>query len=49
MSYNPTSKDLPPKRFEGITRPYSAAHVEKLRGSAKIEYTLAKLIALRPL
>ncbi|MBX7113050.1 MAG: isocitrate lyase [Myxococcaceae bacterium] len=47
MSYNPTSKDLPPKRFDGITRPYSAADVEKLRGSVKIEYTLAKLGALR--
>ena len=36
-----------PPRFEGITRPYSAADVEKLRGSIKIEHTLAKLGAER--
>jgi isocitrate lyase len=29
------------KRFAGITRPYSAADVAKLRGSVKIQYTLA--------
>ena len=28
-------------RWDGITRPYSEADVEKLRGSVKIEYTLA--------
>ncbi|MBI5513890.1 MAG: isocitrate lyase [Deltaproteobacteria bacterium] len=28
-------------RWEGITRPYSKADVERLRGSVKIEYTLA--------
>lgn len=28
-------------RFEGIERPYTAETVEKLRGSVKIEYTLA--------
>jgi isocitrate lyase len=30
------------KRFEGITRPYSKADVERVRGSLQIEYTLAK-------
>jgi isocitrate lyase len=29
-------------RWEGVQRPYSQAEVEKLRGSLKIEYTLAK-------
>jgi isocitrate lyase len=35
------------KRFDGITRPYSEADVEKLRGSVKIQYTLAELGARR--
>ena len=35
------------KRFEGIVRPYSKADVERLRGSFKIEYTLATLGATR--
>jgi isocitrate lyase len=30
------------KRFEGVQRPYSTADVERLRGSIRIEYTLAK-------
>ena len=30
-------------RWEGITRPYSAEDVVRLRGSVKIEYTLAKM------
>ena len=30
-------------RWEGITRPYSYADVLRLRGSIKIEYTLARL------
>src|SRR5882724_10569289 len=30
------------KRFEGIMRPYSARDILKLRGSMKIEYTLAE-------
>src|SRR6202521_5338773 len=29
-------------RWEGITRPYSASDVERLRGTLHIEYTLAK-------
>jgi isocitrate lyase len=35
------------KRFDGIVRPYSKADVEKLRGSYKIEYTIATLGAKR--
>lgn len=35
------------KRWEGITRPYKAEDVVKLRGSVHIEYTLAKLGAER--
>ena len=36
-----------PERFAGITRPYSQADVDRLRGSVKIEYTLARLGAER--
>ncbi len=35
------------KRFDGIVRPYSKADVEKLRGSFKIDYTIATLGAKR--
>ena len=34
-------------RWAGITRPYSKADVEKLRGSVKVEHTLARLGAER--
>ena len=34
--------NAPSGRFAGIDRPYSEADVEKLRGSVKIEYTLAE-------
>ncbi len=34
-------------RWEGITRPYSVEDVERLRGSIRVEYTLAKLGAER--
>jgi isocitrate lyase len=34
-------------RWKGVTRPYSQADVEKLRGSVRIEHTLAKLGAER--
>ncbi len=44
---NLTTGDLHAKRFEGIERPYSKADVEKLRGSIKIEHTLARLGAMR--
>ena len=32
----------PQGRFDGISRPYSPAEVEKLRGSVEIKYTLAE-------
>ncbi|MGZ3460355.1 MAG: isocitrate lyase, partial [Archangium sp.] len=35
------------QRFEGITRNYSEADVEKLRGSIRISYTLAEMGARR--
>ena len=35
------------KRWEGVQRPYSRADVEKLRGSLRIEYTLATTGAKR--
>jgi isocitrate lyase len=44
MSTATTNSD---KRFEGVQRPYSTADVERLRGSIKIEHTLAKLGAER--
>src|SRR4026209_94416 len=34
-------------RWEGITRPFSKEDVKRLRGSIKIEYTLARLGAER--
>jgi isocitrate lyase len=34
-------------RWTGITRPYSAQHVERLRGTVQVEYTLARLGAER--
>ena len=34
-------------RFRGITRPYQAADVYRLRGSIAIEHTLARLGAER--
>ncbi|MCL2726389.1 MAG: isocitrate lyase [Polyangiaceae bacterium] len=39
--------NLHAKRFEGIVRPYSTADVERLRGSYKIENTIATLGARR--
>ncbi|HEU4725625.1 MAG TPA: isocitrate lyase [Candidatus Eisenbacteria bacterium] len=36
-----TTPPLAADRWEGITRPYSPEDVERLRGSVKIEYTLA--------
>jgi isocitrate lyase len=35
------------KRFDGIERPYSRADVERLRGSIRVEHTLARLGAER--
>jgi isocitrate lyase len=34
-------------RWKGVTRPYSAADVERLRGSVRVEHTLAQLGAER--
>ena len=34
-------------RFDGIVRPYTTADVEKLRGSVKVEHTLARMGAER--
>ncbi len=36
-----------PRRFQGIARPYTTAEVKKLRGSVKVEHTLANLGAHR--
>jgi isocitrate lyase len=36
-----------PERFAGITRPYTQADVDRLRGSVKIEHSLARLGAER--
>ncbi len=41
------SSHLHSKRFDGIVRPYSKADVERLRGSYKIEHTVATLGAKR--
>src|SRR5215468_4953421 len=35
------------KRFDGITRPYTRADVERLRGSYHVEHTIARLGARR--
>ena len=35
------------ERWEGITRPYTAADVDRLRGSVRVEHTLARLGAER--
>ncbi|HEV2115362.1 MAG TPA: isocitrate lyase, partial [Terriglobales bacterium] len=35
------------KRWQGVTRPYTIADVERIRGSIKIDYTLARMGAER--
>ena len=35
------------KRWQGVTRPYTAADVERIRGSIRIDYTLARMGAER--
>ncbi|HKW24752.1 MAG TPA: hypothetical protein VJN48_03160, partial [Terriglobales bacterium] len=35
------------KRWQGVTRPYTAADVERIRGSIKIDHTLARMGAER--
>ena len=50
MSVNGThvnEADWKAKRFAGIERPYSQKDVERLRGSIKIEYTLANHVSRR--
>ncbi|MBS2022189.1 MAG: isocitrate lyase, partial [Deltaproteobacteria bacterium] len=42
-----TAAQLADNRFDGIVRPYKKADVERLRGSVKIEHTLANLGARR--
>ncbi|MDP1822122.1 MAG: isocitrate lyase [Archangium sp.] len=44
---NLTTGDLHARRFDGIKRPYSKADVERLRGSIKIEHSLARMGAMR--
>ena len=44
---NPGSETFTSSRFAGIVRPYSAADVERLRGSVRVEHTLARLGAQR--
>ena len=39
--FNALFDDLPAGRFDGVSRPYSAADVAKLRGSVVVEHTLA--------
>src|SRR5579883_1434123 len=38
---------LQARRFEGIVRPYAKADVERLRGTVRIEHTLAEMGAVR--
>ncbi len=45
MSTN--SDAIAAKRWEGITRPYSKADIDRLRGSVKVEYTIADMGARR--
>ena len=40
--YTPSAPKNQPNRWNGIVRPYSEEDVKKLRGSLKIEYTLAR-------
>ena len=44
---NLSNGDLHARRFDGIKRPYSKADVEKLRGSIKVEHSLARQGAMR--
>ena len=46
MAHGTASKNVP-ERFAGITRPYSDADVARLRGSFKIEHSVAQLGAKR--
>jgi isocitrate lyase len=47
INLDSTPANEPDDRFDGIVRPYTAADVERLRGSIRIEHTLADLGARR--
>jgi isocitrate lyase len=47
LDFGTTDEALHARRFEGIKRNYTPADVERLRGSVKIEYTLATIGAKR--
>src|SRR5215472_2476156 len=47
LDLSPKPEQLHERRFEGVVRPYSAADVERLRGSVRIEHSLATLGARR--
>src|SRR5205085_12009474 len=42
-----TGNGLMAKRWDGIERPYTQADVDRLRGTVKLEYTLARMGAER--
>jgi isocitrate lyase len=42
-----SSPDVHSRRFDGITRPYSHADVDRLRGSIRVEHSLARMGAMR--
>ena len=44
---NPNAPALPPTRWAGVVRPYRGEDVERLRGTVKVEHTLAQLGAQR--
>ncbi len=46
-SQEPWDRLVPRGRWDGIQRPYTAVDVERLRGSVRIEYTLASMGARR--
>jgi isocitrate lyase len=45
--YTPAPNGVGPDRWAGVVRPYTEADVLKLRGSVKVEYTIASLGAKR--
>ncbi len=45
--FPPMAKEVLPGRWEGVVRPYTDADVKKLRGSVRIEHTLADMGARR--
>jgi malate synthase len=47
MTASQNGARIPPDRFAGITRPYTQADVQRLRGSVKIAHTIADLGARR--